>query len=275
MTLPILAIPEEPPPLPDLVTKYWSDEDPELAALARLMRHELIQLGAVVLHLGEGRDVLIVRAVEHVEIRARLARRVGDDRPVERVAHQRLPGCTCSCGLPLLGDITLPADGENIDAADVNGPLQDIADGVKYVEARGLLDVETVALSSLQTTTSTSFGDVTGLSITLSGGAVGDVVIVDFTGYGQVDAATLRILVRINDGTNRDNIPGSATNVRENDADAAEVVHTSCHFSYVVAGAGDVVVTVRFASSDGGEVGLHGTAAETSSLRAQLFRPRA
>jgi len=174
-----------------------------------------------------------------------------------------------------ISSITLPADGENIDAADVNGPLQNVADGVKYVTERGLIDVETVALSSLVTTTSTSFSDVTGLSITLTGGAVGDVLIVDFTGYGQVDAATLRIFVRINDGANRDNVPGSATSVREDDADAAEVVHTSCHFSYVVAGAGDVVVTVRFASSDGGECGLHGTAAETSSLRAMLLRPRA
>ncbi len=34
-----------------------------------------------------------------------------------------------------LVDITLPADGENIDAADVNGPMQEIADGVKFLSA--------------------------------------------------------------------------------------------------------------------------------------------
>lgn len=33
-----LAIPDEPPPLPDDVSKYWSDANPEIAALARLIR---------------------------------------------------------------------------------------------------------------------------------------------------------------------------------------------------------------------------------------------
>lgn len=168
-----------------------------------------------------------------------------------------------------------PDDGDKITAASVNVPLKHLGDATADVKQRGLIDVETVALSALQTTTSVSFSDVAGLSLTLSGGAVGDIVIVDFNAFGQVDASTLRLFVRVNDGANRDNIPGSATNVREADADAAELVHTSCHFSYVLQGAGDVVVTVRFASSSGGEVGLHGNAAETSSLRAQLFRPRA
>lgn len=170
---------------------------------------------------------------------------------------------------------TIPDDGDDLTAASVNVALEALGDGVQDVAERGLIDAETVALSSLVTTTSTSFADVTGLSITLSGGAVGDVLMVDGSFFGQVDAATLRILVRVNDGTNRDSIPGAATNVREGDADAAEVVHTSCHFSYAIQGAGSVVVTVRFASSDGGECGLHGTAAETSSLRAALWRPRA
>ena len=169
----------------------------------------------------------------------------------------------------------VPDDGDDVDAASVGIGLEALADGVEYVTQRGLIDVETVALNVLRTTRSTSFADVTGLSIMLNGAAVGDVVIVDGNFYGQVDAATLRIFVRINDGTNRDNIPGATTSVREADADASELVHTSVHFSYVVQAAGNVVVTVRFASSDGGECGLHGTAAETSSLRAQLFRPRA
>ena len=172
-----------------------------------------------------------------------------------------------------LGTITLPSDGENIDAADVNGPIQDVANGVKYVQARGLIDAETVALSSLVTTTSTSFGDVTGLTLTLSGGAVGDVLIVDASLYAQVDASTLIAFVRVNDGANRDSVPGSATHLREDDADAAEERQIGCHFSYVLQGAGSVVVTVRFRSSAGGEVGFLGTGAETSSLRAMLFRP--
>lgn len=167
----------------------------------------------------------------------------------------------------------VPADGDDVSAESVGIAFEALGDGVADCAQRGLIDAQTVALSSLVTTTSTSFSDVTGLSITLSGGAVGDVVIVDFRGLGQVDAATLRILIRINDGTNRDSIPGAASNVRENDADSAELVLTTASFSYVVAGAGDVVVTVRFASSDGGEVGLHGTAAETTSLRAMLLRP--
>lgn len=173
-----------------------------------------------------------------------------------------------------LASYLCPDDGDDVTAASVNVALKHLGDAVAHVKAtQGLIDAETVALSALRTTTSLSFSDVTGLSISLSGGAVGDVLIVDFTGLGQVDAATLRIFVRVNDGTNRDSIPGSAANVREADADAAELVHTSCHFSYVLQGAGTVTITVRFASSDGGEVGLHGTAAETSSLRAQLFRP--
>ena len=172
-----------------------------------------------------------------------------------------------------LAPYVCPDDGDPVVAASVNVGLKHLGDAVADVKQRGLIDAETVALSALQTTTSLSFSDVTGLSLSLSGGAVGDILIVDFTGLGQVDAATLRILVRVNDGSNRDNIPGAAANVRELDADAAEVVHTSCHFSYALQGAGTVTVTVRFASSDGGQVGLHGTAAETSSLLAQLFRP--
>lgn len=38
MTIPVLALPEDPPPLPHLVSKYWSDSNPEVAALARLIR---------------------------------------------------------------------------------------------------------------------------------------------------------------------------------------------------------------------------------------------
>ncbi len=45
-----------------------------------------------------------------------------------------------------LVDILLPADGENIDAADVNAPFQEVADGVVY--ATGLAEASASAITT-------------------------------------------------------------------------------------------------------------------------------
>ena len=49
----------------------------------------------------------------------------------------------------VLGSITLPADGENIDAMDVNSPLQAIADGVKFLQARTDVLADLTALAAI------------------------------------------------------------------------------------------------------------------------------
>lgn len=49
----------------------------------------------------------------------------------------------------LPGSITVPADGENINAADVNGPFQHIADGVKHVQNRTDVLADLTALAAI------------------------------------------------------------------------------------------------------------------------------
>ena len=49
----------------------------------------------------------------------------------------------------LPGSITIPADGENIDAADVNGPFQHIADGVAFTTAQLAVLADIAALAAI------------------------------------------------------------------------------------------------------------------------------
>lgn len=48
-----------------------------------------------------------------------------------------------------LGSITLPADGENIDAADVNGPFQDVSDAVTLLQPTTTREVSPGAVRSI------------------------------------------------------------------------------------------------------------------------------
>lgn len=67
-----------------------------------------------------------------------------------------------------MGSITLPADGENIDAADVNGPFQEVSDGVALLQPTTTREVaaDGVRMESGLVAASTAFASLGTLTFT-------------------------------------------------------------------------------------------------------------
>lgn len=126
-----------------------------------------------------------------------------------------------------LTTITLPADGENIDAVDVNAPLQNVADGIVHVAAsvtaeaaaraaadtaisthKRLIDVQmasvqtiTAGVASPFTTTSATFVDATGFTLAFTSECnVGDIIIVRTKAGLYVSSGAAACQVVVTDG---------------------------------------------------------------------------
>ncbi len=193
--------------------------------------------------------------------------------------------------------ITIPADGESVEAADVNVPICALADAVKYNKnsiatlTSGLatetaariaaVSVSHMALAtsfSSSTPTPTSYTDVTGYSLAVTSCLAGDVLAIDASWLiTALGASYMRVM--INDGGTVD--PAQSIYLSSGtfmgSADLLYAVNGVRSFKYVVANAGTVTIKVQ-TKGDGAIsttnviLGTASTGGAGSTLRVMRFR---
>lgn len=109
---------------------------------------------------------------------------------------------------------TIPADGDDADAASVNVALQALGDGLQYVYERpGVIEILTDDGSPTFTTSSVTFVDVTGAAVNVTGASVGDVLLCTVTAVCTADGGGVFRAVVVDDpgGTPTTTVPNAGT----------------------------------------------------------------